>query len=264
MSVLYFSTPVPLLVECVRMVHCVTPLPLPPLFPPPSSLSQLPWLQVHPTGGKGPLDCDAPWCHHPRLGWMYVHPATCKRGCCAALCLRYARVALVRTPCMANHLERAASVCVVRHAPSDGMLGFGHNDDRISPSVSREHCMANVMTPALSQLEFFEGMCRIHVPPLALTAPITCAWRTMLVHALFPTLLALLLVSLPVRPSVPLPPLPLLHHPSVQGSDWCPSNGPHLPLLPHHVRATAGAGAGQCLSFCTVCLLSLCIQVAFC
>jgi 4-aminobutyrate aminotransferase-like enzyme len=37
------------------------------------------------------------------------------------------------------------------------MLGFGHNDDRISPSVAREHCLANVMTPALSQLEFFKA-----------------------------------------------------------------------------------------------------------
>ena len=37
------------------------------------------------------------------------------------------------------------------------MLGFGHNDERINPSVARDHCMANVMTPALSQLEFFKA-----------------------------------------------------------------------------------------------------------
>lgn len=38
-----------------------------------------------------------------------------------------------------------------------GMLGFGHNDDRITPSVGRDQCMANVMTPAVSQMEFFQA-----------------------------------------------------------------------------------------------------------
>lgn len=44
---------------------------------------------------------------------------------------------------------------VIHDSGGYGMLGFGHNDDRINASVAREHCMANVMTPALSQLEFF-------------------------------------------------------------------------------------------------------------
>jgi acetylornithine/succinyldiaminopimelate/putrescine aminotransferase len=44
---------------------------------------------------------------------------------------------------------------VIHDSGGYGMLGFGHNDERINASVSREHCMANIMTPALSQAEFF-------------------------------------------------------------------------------------------------------------
>jgi hypothetical protein len=36
-----------------------------------------------------------------------------------------------------------------------GMLGFGHNAEFLMPAVGRPHCMANVMTPAFSQLAFF-------------------------------------------------------------------------------------------------------------
>lgn len=34
------------------------------------------------------------------------------------------------------------------------MLGFGHNAQFLMPSVSRPHCMANIMTPAFSQADF--------------------------------------------------------------------------------------------------------------
>lgn len=36
-----------------------------------------------------------------------------------------------------------------------GMLGFGHNADFLMGAVARPHCMANIMTPAFSQHEFF-------------------------------------------------------------------------------------------------------------
>jgi hypothetical protein len=43
---------------------------------------------------------------------------------------------------------------VVHDSGGYGMLGFGHNDDRLNSSVGAPQCMANVMTPSLSHPEF--------------------------------------------------------------------------------------------------------------
>jgi hypothetical protein len=46
---------------------------------------------------------------------------------------------------------------VVHDSGGYGMLGFGHNDDRLNKSVSGDQCMANVMTPSLSHPQFIDA-----------------------------------------------------------------------------------------------------------
>lgn len=46
---------------------------------------------------------------------------------------------------------------VVHDSGGYGMLGFGHNDDRISPAAAADQVMANVMTPSLSHPKFIDA-----------------------------------------------------------------------------------------------------------
>jgi acetylornithine/succinyldiaminopimelate/putrescine aminotransferase len=49
---------------------------------------------------------------------------------------------------------------VVHDSGGYGMLGFGHNDDRIASHAGADQVMANVMTPSLSHPKFFAAFAK--------------------------------------------------------------------------------------------------------